>query len=37
MTMMLYGDTSRLGRPFAKDPAVVRFAGRALMYYYLTP
>lgn len=31
---MLYSDDSR-GRPFAKDPAVVRFGGRYLLYYTL--
>jgi predicted GH43/DUF377 family glycosyl hydrolase len=31
---MLYTDTSR-GRPFAKDPAVVRYGGRYLLYYTL--
>ena len=25
--MMLWGDTSRLGRPFSKDPSVIRFRG----------
>ena len=30
---MLFGDTSRLGRPFAKDPSVIRFRGRYLLYY----
>jgi len=30
---MLYGDTTRLGLPFAKDPYVIRFKGRYLMYY----
>ena len=30
--MMFFADLSR-GRPFAKDPAVVFFAGRYLMYY----
>ncbi len=30
---MLWGDTSRLGRPFAKDPSVIRFGGRYLLYY----
>lgn len=34
---MKYGDTSRLGRPFAKDPAVVRFAGRYWLYYSMPP
>ncbi len=28
-----FSDTSRLGRPFAKDPSVVRFRGRYWMYY----
>lgn len=32
---MRWGDTSRLGRPFAKDPAVIRFGGRYLLYYSL--
>ena len=30
---MYYGDTSRLGRPYAKDPAVVFYGGRYLLYY----
>jgi beta-1,2-mannobiose phosphorylase / 1,2-beta-oligomannan phosphorylase len=30
---MLWGDSSRLGRPFAKDPSVIRFGGRYLLYY----
>lgn len=30
---MMFGDSSRLGRPFAKDPSVIRFGGRYLMYY----
>ena len=30
---MLYGDTTRLGKPFAKDPHVVHFNERYLMYY----
>ncbi len=34
---MRYADTSRLGRPFAKDPAVVRHEGRYLLYYSLPP
>ena len=37
MSNMRYADTSRLGRPFAKDPAVVRFADRYLLYYSLPP
>ena len=32
-----WGDTSRLGRPFAKDPSVIRFGGRYLLYYSLPP
>jgi predicted GH43/DUF377 family glycosyl hydrolase len=28
-----YDDSSRLGTPWAKDPTVVRFGGRFLMYY----
>lgn len=34
--MMHFADTSR-GRPFAKDPAVVFFGGRYLLYYSLPP
>jgi len=34
---MLWGDTSRLGRPFAKDPSVIRFGGRYLLYYSMPP
>jgi beta-1,2-mannobiose phosphorylase / 1,2-beta-oligomannan phosphorylase len=30
---MIWGDTSRLGRPFSKDPSVIRFGGRYLLYY----
>jgi len=30
-----WGDTSRLGRPFAKDPSVIRFGGRYLLYFSL--
>ncbi|MEZ0610595.1 family 43 glycosylhydrolase [Fibrella sp. WM1] len=30
---MYYADSSRLGRPMAKDPHVIRFNGRYLMYY----
>ncbi len=36
MGMMHFADTSR-GRPFAKDPAVVRFGGRYLLYYTIAP
>lgn len=34
---MYFGDTSRLGRPFAKDPSVVHFRGAYLLYYSLPP
>jgi hypothetical protein len=30
---MLFSDTTRLGRPFAKDPAVVHFHGKYFLYY----
>ncbi|WCJ60528.1 family 43 glycosylhydrolase [Fontisphaera persica] len=32
-----FSDSSRLGRPFAKDPSVIRFGGRYLMYFSLPP
>lgn len=32
-SMTPWGDTSRLGRPFSKDPSVIRFQGRYLLYY----
>jgi len=35
--LMMYADTSRLGRPFSKDPVVVRFSGAYLMYFSLPP
>ena len=31
--IMMFGDTTRLGVPFAKDPHVVKFQGDFLMYY----
>ena len=34
---MLYGDTSRVGVPFSKDPHVVNFKGRYLMYHSIPP
>jgi len=34
---MMYGDTTRIGLPFSKDPYVVRFQGRYLMYYSIPP
>jgi len=35
--LMMFGDTSRTGAPFSKDPHVIRFAGRYLMYYSIPP
>lgn len=32
---MYFSDTSRLGRPFAKDPSVIRFKGSYWLYYSL--
>ena len=34
---MMFGDTSRVGVPFSKDPHVVHFQGRYLMYYSIPP
>lgn len=34
---MLWADTVRLGRPFSKDPSVIRFHDRYLMYFSLPP
>lgn len=34
---MMFGDTSRTGTPFSKDPHVVRFGGRYLMYFSIPP
>lgn len=34
---MMFGDTSRKGVPFSKDPHVVHFQGRYLMYYSIPP
>lgn len=34
---MYWGDTTRTGRPFAKDPSVIRFGGRYLMVYSIPP
>jgi predicted GH43/DUF377 family glycosyl hydrolase len=31
--IMMFGDTAQGGRPYAKDPAVVRFQGRYFLYY----
>jgi len=33
----MWADTSRKGRPFAKDPSVIRFNGRYLLYYSMPP
>jgi len=34
---MKYGDTDRLGRPFSKDPHVIKHGGRYLMYFSICP
>lgn len=34
---MMYGDTSRKGVPFSKDPHVIKFEGRYLMYFSIPP
>ncbi|MEZ4904614.1 MAG: family 43 glycosylhydrolase [Spirosomataceae bacterium] len=34
---MYYGDTSRVGRPYSKDPHVVKFKGKYLMYFSIPP
>ncbi len=34
---MKWADHSRLGRPFSKDPSVIRFGDRYLMYFSLPP
>lgn len=34
---MKWADTSRLGRPYAKDPCVIEFGERYLMYFSLPP
>lgn len=34
---MRYGDETRLGRPFSKDPSVIRLGDRYLMYFSLPP
>lgn len=34
---MMYGDVTRVGVPYSKDPHVVKFNGRYLMYHSLPP
>lgn len=34
---MMFGDTSRTGVPFSKDPHVINFGGRYLMYFSIPP
>jgi len=34
---MMFGDTSRRGVPFSKDPHVIRFENKYLMYYSIPP
>jgi len=33
--VVVFADTSRTGKPFAKDPSVIAYRGRYLMYYSL--
>jgi predicted GH43/DUF377 family glycosyl hydrolase len=35
--VMKWGDATRHGRPFAKDPSVIKFDGRYLMFYSMAP
>ena len=35
--LMMFGDTSRTGSPFSKDPHVIFYGGRYLMYYSIQP
>ncbi len=34
---MMFGDTTRVGVPYSKDPHVIKFKGRYLMYYSIPP
>ena len=34
---MMFGDTSRIGVPFSKDPHVIQFDGKYLMYFSIPP
>jgi predicted GH43/DUF377 family glycosyl hydrolase len=34
---MKWADSTRLGRPYSKDPSVIEFGGRHLMYFSLPP
>lgn len=34
---MYFGDTSRIGVPYSKDPYVINFHGRYMMYYSIPP
>lgn len=36
-SQMMYGDSSRIGVPFSKDPHVIRFMNKYLMYYSIPP
>ncbi len=36
-SFMYFGDTTRTGIPFSKDPHVTSFGGRYLMYYSIQP
>jgi len=37
LAAMQWADPSRNGKPFAKDPSVIKFGGRYLMYYSMAP
>lgn len=34
---MYFGDTTRIGKPYSKDPYVIKFRGSYLMYYSIPP
>ena len=36
-SFLMFGDTTRTGMPFSKDPHVIRFGGKYLMYYSIQP
>lgn len=37
MTRMMYGDTTRIGIPYSKDPHVIHFQNKYLLYYSIPP
>ncbi|MDO5570222.1 MAG: family 43 glycosylhydrolase [Bacteroidales bacterium] len=36
-SVMMYGDSTRIGRPFSKDPYVINFKGCYFIYYSIPP